>query len=316
MQMLPESGGFHRHVLDLDTFQRNQIEEVLNTAETMKEILSRDIRQVPTLRGKTVALVAYDKNDTTCIAFEMAASALSANLITLQIGEQGGNTTQTYSITELARKIQSIRANVVVLQHAYAGVPYQLAEYLTSSLINAGDGSHANPAGALTDLFTIREHLERVERNKVVLMGDILCSGTARSCLWGLTRMNARVTLCAPPPLLGPTKFWKKTWPDIRITHQVEEAIEDVNVIKVLPVSTQYYADGVLPSLQEFSELYRLTNERLVRAKKHLLILAPEYLEGGILAPDFFVTHQAEIEDYVTNGIAVRMALLYLLADS
>jgi aspartate carbamoyltransferase catalytic subunit len=313
MQSLIHLTNLHRYVLDLDTFNRAQIEEVLNTAEGMKEVLSRDIKQVPILRGRTIITLFYEKRDSTRVAFELAAKALSANLISIA---DEYPPTNGYSLGDIARKVQGLGASIVVMRHPHAGIPYQMLDYISGSLINAGDGYHADPAEALTDLFTIREHLERIEKHKVVLLGDILYSGAARSCLWGLAKMGARVTLCAPPTLLGPRAFWQKTWPDVRITHNLDEAIEDAHAIKVLPVAPSCFHTGRLPSLREFREGYALTPARMQRVRKQALVLSADAQEEDFLSPATFKARQPAVEQYVTNSIAVRMALLYMVSGA
>jgi aspartate carbamoyltransferase catalytic subunit len=313
MQSLIHLTNLQRYVLDLDTFNRAQIEEVLNIAEGMKEVLSRDIKQVPALRGKTIITLFYEKSDATRVAFELAAKALSATLVGIA---EPSVPPQGHSLGDIARKVQGLGASIVVMRHPHAGIPYQMLDYISGSLINAGDGYHADPAEALTDLFTIRTHLERIEKHKIVLLGDILSSGAARSCLWGLAKMGARVTLCAPPTLLGPRSFWQKTWPDIRITYNLDDAIEDAHAIKVVPIAPSCFHTGRLPSLREFREGYALTPERMQRARKQALVLSSDAQEEDFLSPATFKARQPAIEQYVTNSIAVRMALLYMVSGS
>lgn len=312
-EKLPELTNTHRYILDLDTFSQIQIEEILNTTESMKDVLQRPIKKVPTLRGKTIMNLFYEKDETTRIAFDLAAQALSAQVATFTHYEDSA----CYTPSDIARKIYGLGASIVVMRHPYAGVPYQMTSFFQGSLINAGDGNHADPSQALVDLFTIREYFDFIEKHSVVLVGDVLHSGLARSLLWGLTRMNARVTLCAPPTLLGPTQYWKTTWPNVRIEHNLDEAIGDADVIKLLPVSDACFRDGLLPSRREFRSLYALTTERIEKAKKHVLVIPSNTLDKKCELFDALSTSvQTVTEEYTTNGIAVRMALLYMLSES
>lgn len=313
MQLLTSTVVFDDSLFDLDTLSRAHIEEILHTSDSMKEVLSREIQQVPVLRGKTVLIVFCQKNEPVRASFELAAQALSARVVTLNYDGQAADECQ--SLIGMARTLQGMGAHIAVLRHHQAGFPYQVSHYFQGTLINAGDGNHADPSQAMVDLFTIREKLNRIDRVKVVLIGDILHSGTARSCLWGLTRMGARVTLCAPPTLLGPSKYWQRIWPDVRIVHKLDEVIEGVDVIKFLPVSSGCFSEGMLPSVREYKNLYGITEERLQRAKKHALILPPvASVDKTDIVPELFTPPQVIVEDQVTNGIAVRMALLYLLS--
>jgi aspartate carbamoyltransferase catalytic subunit len=313
MQLLTKPVTFERYILDLDTFSRTQIEEVLNTTDSMKEILSRDIKQVPVLHGRTIILLFCEKNEAVRASFEMAAQALSAHSVNLNY--DGTSSVDCHSLVRVARTIQGMGASIVVMRHPQSGFPYQLTQYFQGTLINAGDGYHADPSQALVDLYTIRDSLGRIEKSKVLLVGDILHSGVARSCLWGLTKMDAKVTLCAPPGLLGMTAHWQKIWPNVRVTHNLDEVIEEADVIKILPVTEQRYQEGILPSAREYRNLYGISDERLQRAKKHVLILPTvTSSEGSDIIPSLLSSHKIVVEEQVTNGIAVRMALLYLLS--
>jgi aspartate carbamoyltransferase catalytic subunit len=302
-----------KHIFDLDDFTREEIEEVLETADSMKEILSREIKQVPTLRGKTVLNMFYEDSTRTRISFELAARALSANVV--NFSSRGSSVEKGESLIDTVRTIQSLGADILVLRHAHAGTPYMVAQHFRGSVINGGDGSHAHPTQALLDLFTIREKLDRIEKLKIVIVGDIYHSRVARSNLWGFTRMGANVTLCAPPTLLGPSHFWHAYWPDVHITHNLDEALEGADVVMALRLQKERQQSGLLPSLREYSTFFALTAERLETARKTMLVMHPGPMNEGVeITPDVATSPHSVIEDQVTNGVAVRMALLYRLA--
>jgi aspartate carbamoyltransferase catalytic subunit len=304
-----------RHVLDLDDFSRDEIEQVLVTADSMKEILSREIKQVPALRGITVINMFYEESTRTRISFELACRALSATVVNFTA--RGSSVEKGESLHDTVRTLQALGANILVIRHSHAGVPYLLANEFHGSVINGGDGRHAHPTQALLDLFTIREKLEYIEQRKVVIVGDILHSRVARSNLWGLTKMGAEVTLCAPPTLLGPTNFWLKTWPGVTISHSLDEALDGADVVMALRLQRERQQAGLLPSLREYSRFFALTRERLERANPDVMVMHPGPINEGIeLTPDVATSAQSVIEDQVTNGVAIRMALLYQLAHS
>ncbi len=309
------NGQPRRHVLDLDDFTRPEIEEVLATADSMREILSREIKQVPTLRGVTVINMFFEESTRTRISFELAARTLSANVVTFTA--RGSSVEKGESLIDTVRTIQALGANIVVLRHAQSGAPYLVAQHFKGSVINGGDGCHAHPTQALLDMFTIRQKLDRIEKLKVTIVGDILHSRVARSNLWGLTRMGAHVTLCAPPTLIGPLRHWHTFWPNVRITHKLDEAIEGADVVMALRLQKERQHAGLIPSLREYSRFFELTRERMEHASKHALVMHPGPMNEGVeIEPDLATAPQSVIEEQVTNGVAVRMALLYRLAGS
>ncbi len=303
-----------RHVLDLDDFSRNEIEEVLETADSMKEILSREIKQVPALRGRTVVNMFFEESTRTRISFELAARALSANIVNFTA--RGSSVEKGESLIDTVRTLQALGADMVVLRHSQSGAPYLVAQHFRGSVINAGDGRHAHPTQALLDLFTIREKLGRIARLKVVIVGDILHSRVARSNIWGLTRMGAQVTLCAPPTLIGPAQFWKATWPELTISHNLDDAMEGADVLMALRLQKERQQTGLLPSLREYSRFFALTAERLERIGGNVLVMHPGPMNEGVeIMPEVATSTQSVIEEQVTNGVAIRMALLYRLAE-
>ncbi|EFO79611.1 aspartate carbamoyltransferase [Oscillochloris trichoides DG-6] len=301
-----------RHMIDLDALQAEEIEEILVTTDSMKEVLSREIKQVPALRGRTVVNMFFEESTRTRISFELAARALSANIVNFTA--RGSSVEKGESLIDTVRTLQALGADMVVIRHSQSGAPYLVAQHFHGSVINAGDGRHAHPSQALLDLFTIRERLGQLCDLKVVIVGDILHSRVARSDIWGLTRMGAQVTLCAPPTLLGPSHYWLATWPNIQISHHLDTALEGADVVMALRIQKERMQGGLLPSLREYSRHYGLTPERLARLGQHTLIMHPGPMNEGVeISPEAATAPNSVIEAQVTNGVAVRMALLYRL---
>lgn len=315
---VPAEAGKRRdrrqHVLDLDDFSAQEIEEILETAVSMKEVLGRAIKQVPTLRGKTIVNMFFEESTRTRISFELAGKALSANVVNFTA--RGSSVEKGESLIDTVRTLQALGADMLVMRHSESGAPYLAAQYFHGSVINAGDGRHAHPTQALLDLFTVRQRLGRIDGLKVVIVGDILHSRVARSNLWGFIRMGASVTLCAPQTLIGPDSFWKATWPDLTITSNLDECIKDADVIMTLRLQKERMESGLLPSLREYSRFFAITAERVARAAPHCLVMHPGPMNEGVeIMPDVATSAQSVIEEQVANGVAVRMALLYRLSS-
>ena len=310
--MTPEPGR-RRHVIDLDDVSAAEIEEILETTASMKEVLSREIKQVPVLRGRNVVNMFYEESTRTRISFELAARALSANIVNFTA--RGSSVEKGESLVDTVRTLQALGADIIVIRHSQAGAPYLAAHHFRGAVINAGDGRHAHPTQALLDLFTIRERRGQIRGLKVVIVGDILHSRVARSNLWGLIRMGAQVTLCAPPTLLGPAAYWRATWPEVVISHNFDEALVGADVVMALRIQKERMQAGLLPSLREYSRAYALTPERLERLGTQTLIMHPGPMNEGVeIWPEAVIAPNAVIEEQVTNGVAVRMALLYRMA--
>ena len=305
-----------RHVLDLDDFTRTEIESVLDNAAAMKEVLQRDIRKVPALRGKSVVTLFHEASTRTRVSFEQAGKILSADVINVSGG--GSSIEKGESLYNTALTLQAMNADIIVIRHPHSGAPHYLARHLESSVINAGDGCHAHPTQALLDLYTIREKLGRIEDVTVAIVGDILYSRVARSNLWGLTKMGARVVVCAPPTLLPPD-FMNDARTDeahpfasVRVETAVERALEGADMVMALRIQRERQEAGHLPSLREYSRMYGITSRRLDEASPGALVMHPGPMNEGVEI-DSDVAHGARslIEEQVTNGVAVRMALLY-----
>lgn len=308
-----------RNVLDLDDFSREEIEEVLQNANVMKEVLGRDIRKAPTLRGKTIYTLFYEASTRTRASFEQAGKIMSADVINVSSG--GSSVEKGESLYDTALTLQAMKADVIVVRHAHPGAPYFLARNLRAAVINAGDGAHAHPTQALLDLYTIRSRLGRVAGLKTVIVGDILYSRVARSNLWGLRKMGAQVTVCAPPTLLPPDflRGFSDAHPFAGVTVEtnVDAALEGADVVMALRLQLERQKAGHLPSLREYSTMYGIDARRMRLAKPNALVMHPGPMNEGVEI-DAEVAHGASsvIEEQVTNGIAVRMALLYSLVIS
>ena len=308
-----------RNILDLDDFTREEIELVLQNTDVMREVLQRDIKKVPTLRGKTVITLFYEASTRTRVSFEQAGKILSADVINVSGG--GSSVEKGESLYNTALTLQAMNADIIIIRHPHSGAPHFLSRFLNSAVINAGDGTHAHPTQALLDLFTIKSHLGKVEGLKVVIVGDLLYSRVARSNLWGLTRMGADITLCAPPTLI-PTDFLggigtngsasEHPFSGVQIETNVERALEDADVVMALRLQTERQRAGHLPTLREYSRMYGITPRRMELAKPNALVMHPGPMNEGIeIDPEVAHGAQAVIEEQVTNGVAVRMALLY-----
>jgi aspartate carbamoyltransferase catalytic subunit len=302
-----------KNVLDLDDFTVDEIERIFQDTVEMKNVLQRPIKKVPTLRGKTLVTLFYEASTRTRVAFEMAAKALGAD--TVSVSAAASSVTKGESLIDTIRTLQALGADFVVMRHPQAGAPYVVAEEVSASVINAGDGWHAHPTQSLLDLFTIRERLGRIAGLRVAIVGDILHSRVARSNLWGLTLMGANVVLCGPPTLLPSADFGDGLPWTFERTYRLDEALEGADVIMLLRMQLERQSGGLFPSLREYVRTYALTEERLARAKPGAVIMHPGPMNEGVeIDPKVARSAQSVIETQVTNGVAVRMALLYLLS--
>jgi aspartate carbamoyltransferase catalytic subunit len=299
-----------RHVLDLDDFSRSEIEQVLETAGAMKDVLSRPIKRVPALRGHTVVNLFYEASTRTRISFELAAKNLSADVV--NVTASASSVTKGESLVDTVKTLRALGASIIVMRHPEAGAPYLLANTFEGPVINAGDGAHAHPSQSLLDLFTIRERLGSFDGLKVAIVGDILYSRVARSNVHGMTKMGAQVVLCSPPTLMPPSGWL----PDGRTTieYDMDRAVKDADVVMMLRIQKERQEAGLVPSLREYIRLYSLTPERLALAKPGALVMHPGPMNEGIeIMPEVASGPQSVVEQQVANGVAVRMALLYLI---
>ena len=320
---VPEVGRLpaKQHVLDLDDFTADEIEQVLHTTEAMKEVLGRDIKKVPPLRGKVVMTLFYEARTRTRISFEEAGKVLSAEVINMS--GSGSSVEKGESLLNTALTLQAMGANIIVMRHPHSGAPNFVARSLQSvSIINAGDGLHAHPTQALLELYTIKEKLGRIAGLKIVIVGDVLHSRVARSNLWGMTAMGAQVTLCGPSTLLPQEMLRPRSHtngdgllPPVQVDTGLDRALEGADVVMALRLQEERQEAGFLPSLREYTRRWQVNQQRLERAQSHVLVMHPGPLNEGIeLAPGLAHGERSAIEEQVANGVAVRMALLYMLA--
>ena len=308
-----------RNLLDLDDFSRREIEELIQNTESMKEVLQRDIKKVPALRGKTVVTMFYEASTRTRVSFEQAGKILSADVI--NVSGSGSSVEKGESLYNTALTLQAMNADVIVVRHAHSGAPHFLARHLDASVINAGDGAHAHPTQALLDLHTIWSRRGRVEGLKVVIVGDILYSRVARSNLWGLTTMGAEVVLCAPPTLIPPdllngrASAEEHPFASVRIETEIERALDGADVVMTLRLQRERQRAGHLPTLREYSRRWGVTGRRLELAQPDAIVMHPGPMNEGVeIDPEVAHGASSVIEEQVTNGVAVRMAVLYSLA--
>jgi len=317
-----------RHLLDVDDFTPAELEAVMQTTDAMKEVMGRDVPRVPALRGKTIVTLFYEASTRTRASFELAGKALGADVINISAG--GSSVEKGESLIDTVRTLQAVGADVLVMRHWAAGAPYLVARHLQSAVINAGDGAHAHPTQALLDLYTIRNHLGEIRGRRVVIVGDIEHSRVARSNIWALSAMGAEVVVCAPPTLLpiairtpaagrgsSPNGDSREglALPPVRVETDLDRALEGAEVVMTLRLQKERMQSGLLPSLREYATLYQLNEERISRARTGALVMHPGPMNEGIeISPGLASSLQSVIEEQVTNGVAVRMAVLYLIA--
>ena len=308
-----------RHLLDLDDFTEAEIESVLQNTDVMREVLRRDIKKVPTLRGKSIITLFYEASTRTRVSFEQAGKILSADVI--NVSSSGSSVEKGESLYNTALTIQAMNADIIVVRHPHAGAPHFMARFLDSCVINGGDGAHAHPTQALLDMYTIKSRLGHIRGARVVIVGDLLYSRVARSNLWGLTRMGAEVVLCAPPTLVPPDFLdGYRSRPghpfaSVRVETSVERALECADVVMALRLQLERQQGGHLPTLREYSRMYSITPGRLKLAKPGVLVMHPGPMNEGIeIDPEVAHGARSVIEEQVTNGVAVRMAVFYAAA--
>ena len=319
---MPGAAWHHRHVLDVDVFSAADIDLVMRTTDAMKEILARPIPKVPALRGTSVTMIFWEASTRTRVSFEVAAKNLSADVV--NIAASTSSVTKGESLVDTIRTVEALGADMIVMRHSVSGAPYLAAEVFSGSVLNGGDGWHAHPSQALLDLYTMCAHLGDLAGRKVVILGDVLHSRVARSNTWSLTAMGADLWLCAPATLLRGFEAWAARWTAGRgapghgqftVTSDIAVALRDADVVMALRLQRERMDAGLLPSLREYAARYGLTRERLAMAKPDALVMHPGPINEGVeIAPDVAVLDRSVILEQVTNGVAVRMALLYLLS--
>jgi aspartate carbamoyltransferase catalytic subunit len=303
-----------RHVLDLDDFSLDEIELVLETTEAMKEVLAREVARVPALRGTTVVTLFYEASTRTRASFELAGKVLGADVINLTAS--GSSVEKGESLIDTVRTLRAIGAHVLVMRHSMSGAPYLAAAHCDAQVVNAGDGWHAHPTQGLLDLYTLRSHIGALQGKRIVIVGDVAHSRVARSDIWGLTRVGAEVVVCGPPTLL-PAELGcahPDGLPAVTVEPDLDRAISGADAVMTLRLQQERMTAGLLPSLREYSRLYQVNEERMSRARPGAPVLHPGPMNEGVEI-SAALAHGARslIEEQVTNGVAVRMALLYLM---
>ncbi len=307
--MNPVTMPLGKDLVGLEGLDAQQITMILDTAEPFKEISERRIKKVPVLRGKTIVNLFFEPSTRTRVSFEFAEKRLSAD--TVNISSTGSSVTKGETLVDTARNLEAMKIDMVVMRHGSSGAARFLAERIPSMVVNAGDGRHEHPTQALLDLLTIRDHLGRLEGLKVCIVGDVLHSRVARSNIFGLRALGAQVAVCGPRTLL-PVGIEDM---GVRVFGRVEAAMEWADVLNVLRLQLERMEGGFVPSLREYNRIYGVSRARLEAAGRDILILHPGPMNRGVeIDSDVADGPHSVILNQVTNGVAVRMAVLYLLA--
>src|SRR3984885_6004389 len=297
-----------KHLLDIQSLSAEEILTVLDTARAFKAVGERAIKKVPVLRGKTVVNLFVEPSTRTRISFELAAQRLTADVI--NFSTEASSLKKGETLKDTARNLEALNADIIVIRHSASGAPHFLARFLDASVNNAGAGAHEHPTQALLDAFTIRERKGRIEGLNVTILGDILYSRVARSNIWAMTKLGARVTLCGPSTLV-PRVFEQM---GCRVTYDVDEAIAGADIINLLRIQHERQRKTMFPGIGEYTSLFGLTRARLARTKPEALIMHPGPINRGVeIDSQIADSGRSLILDQVTNGLAVRMAVLFLI---
>lgn len=297
-----------KDLLGLKEISAEEIELILDTAIPFKDIFNRQVKKVPTLRGKSVFTLFYEPSTRTKSSFELAGKMLSADVSSLAVSTS--SVVKGESLEDTAKTIEAMGADVMIIRHTAAGAPHLLARTVKAAVINAGDGTHEHPTQGLLDFFTIREKKGKIAGLKVTLVGDITHSRVAKSNIWGLTKLGAEVTVVGPPTLIPPGIEEMGA----KVCYDLKEGLHDADVVNVLRIQKERQKKGLFPSAREYTELYGITKERMGWAKDDVLLLHPGPMNRGLeISLAAATSDHAFIEEQVTNGVAIRMALLYLL---
>jgi aspartate carbamoyltransferase catalytic subunit len=298
-----------KDLLGLEPLSADQIRLILDTAEPFKEISERAIKKVPALRGQTIVNLFFEASTRTRISFEFAEKRLSAD--TVNVAASGSSVSKGETLVDTARNLEAMRIDMVVIRHGASGAARFLAERIESNVINAGDGTHEHPTQGLLDLLTLRDRFKSFEGLRVCICGDVLHSRVARSNIWGLKKLGADVAVCGPKSLM-PSAIGEF---GVTVFRRIEEAIEWAQALNILRLQLERMTAGYIPSLREYNRVFGVTRERLQRAPRELVIMHPGPMNRGVeIDSDVADGEHSVILDQVTNGVAVRMAVLYLLA--
>jgi len=297
-----------RHLLGLQNVSKEDIQLILDTAHTFREVLERPIKKAPTLQGKTVVNLFYESSTRTRISFELAEKRLSADAINFSVS--GSSVSKGETLKDTMKNIEAMKVDMVILRHSAAGTPLFLTKICNSNIINAGDGSHEHPTQALLDMYSIREKLGRIDGLKICIVGDIAHSRVALSNIFGLITMGAKVSVCGPSTMIP--RNIKELGVDV--IYNIDEAIQENDVLNVLRIQLERKAREYFPSIREYAKYFGITQERLDKNGKDILILHPGPINRGVELSSEVADGSNQIILYqVTNGVAIRMAVLYLL---
>lgn len=298
-----------RHLLDIESLTAEEINLILDTAKAFKEVSTRPIKKVPALRGKTVVNLFVEPSTRTRTSFELAAIRLSADVI--NFNAEVSSFKKGESLRDTVRNLESLNADIFIIRHSAAGAPHFIARFLKGSVVNAGDGAHEHPTQALLDVFTMLEKKGRIEGLNVTIIGDILYSRVARSNVWALTKLGANVTLCGPSTLV-PKDFEKM---GCRVVYDAEDAIKDADVVNLLRIQHERQRKTMFPGTAEYSNLFGLNYQRLAIMKPDAIIMHPGPINRGVeITSEIADCERSVILEQVTNGLAVRMAVLFLVS--
>tara|TARA_B100000700_G_scaffold177412_1_gene196085 strand:+ start:2263 stop:3195 length:933 start_codon:yes stop_codon:yes gene_type:complete len=298
-----------KHLLDIEGLSAQELTAVLDTAREFKAVGERDIKKTPALQGKTVVNFFVEPSTRTRVSFELSAKRLSADII--NFSADASSFQKGESLKDTARNLEALNADIIIIRHKAPGAPHFLSRFLDSHVINAGDGAHEHPTQALLDVFTIREKKKAINNLNVTILGDILYSRVARSNIWALRKLGANVTLCGPSTLVP--RIFEET--GCRVTYDIEEALEGADVINLLRIQHERQRKTMFPSIGEYSRLFGLNRSRLALTKPDAIIMHPGPINRGVeIESEIADGDRAVILEQVTNGIAVRMAALYLVS--
>ncbi len=297
-----------KHLLGLEGMAAEEITLILDTAASFKEISERPVKKVPALRGRTAVNLFFEASTRTRASFELAEKRLSADAV--NISKTGSSVAKGESLRDTAENLQAMKIDVIVIRHASAGAPHFLASLLEATVVNAGDGSHEHPTQGLLDIFTLREKLGGIKGKKVTLIGDIAHSRVARSNIFGLVTLGADVTVCGPPTMIPP----RIEELGIRVETHLDRAIESADAVNILRIQLERQSVNLFPSLDEYAVVYGINRARVAAMKPECIIMHPGPINRGVeVTQDVADSNRAVILEQVTNGVAVRMAVLYLL---
>lgn len=298
-----------KHLLSMEGLSKEEILHILHTAASFKEVSSRTVKKVPALRGKTVANLFFESSTRTRTSFELAAKRLSADLVNFTVA--GSSAAKGETLKDTARNIEAMNIDIIVVRHESSGSADYLSRSVGAGVVNAGDGAHEHPTQALLDMFTIQEVKKRFEGLKICFIGDILHSRVARSNIWGLNAVGAQVTVCGPPTLI-PKDIERL---GVRVSYDLDDVIAEMDVLYILRIQFERQLGMFFPSIREYAGEYGISGDRMKRAKKDVLIMHPGPLNRGVeLSASVADGPHSLILNQVTNGVAVRMAVLYLIA--